>query len=406
MKRAWLPWRGWWATPLAIYAVTRLVAVLMVLVAAPGRKVRIEGVAGYHTTVVAHRVPSYWEVMTSWDGQWYWGIVRDGYAATALSPAGAPAQTNLAFFPLFPTVVRTLMQLTGGSFPVVATTFNLVVGAAAVVVVYGLVADCVDSRRARVCVLLLCCFVSAPILQAAYTESLALLLVASALWLLHRQHYLWCILPVVLLGLTRNLAPVLVVVVIAHWLNLVRASRTSRARATVPHARLAVLSLASVLAVGLWPALAALHTGEPTAYTTTMRAWPGFTGSLLVPPWVATVVEYPGLGVLVLVALVGLAGALVVLPGRRRWGLELGAWGAVYPLYILATTNPSFSFFRYLLLAFPLGLFWAPDTDSVRQLWRQRVAIGLCVLLGLVAQWFWVDKVLVYAGPHRGWGYP
>ena len=403
MRRAWLPWRSWWATPLAIYAVTRVVALLMVLVAAPGRKVRIEGVPGYHTTVPTHGVPSYWDVMTSWDAQWYWGIVRDGYASSALGPTGTPAQTNLAFFPLFPTVVRALMQLTGGSFPVVATTLSLVAGGAAVVVVYGLVADCVDVRRARVCVLLLCCFVSAPILQAAYTESLALLLVASALWLLHRQRYLWCVLPVVLLGLTRNLVPVLVVVVVAHWLNLVRASR---ARASLPHGRLAVLAVASVLAIGLWPALAAVHTGEPAAYTTTVAAWPGFTGSVFAPPWFATVVEYPGLGVLVLMSLIALGGAVMLLPGRRRWGVELGTWGAVYPLYILATTNPSFSFFRYLLLAVPLGLLWAPDTDSVRQLRRQRVAIGLCVVLGLVAQWFWVDKVLAYAGPHGGWGYP
>jgi hypothetical protein len=341
--------------------------------------------------------------MTSWDAQWYWGIVRDGYASSALGPTGTPAQTNLAFFPLFPSAVRALMQLTGASFPLVATTLSLVLGAAAVVVVYGLVADCVDARRARVCVLLLCCVVAAPILQAAYTESLALLLVASALWLLHRQRYLWCVVPVVLLGLTRNLVPVLVVVVVAHWLNLVRASR---ARGTVPHGRLAVLAGASVLAVGLWPALAALHTGEPAAYTTTVGAWPGFTGSVFVPPWLAAVLEYPGLGVLVLLALVALGGAVLLLPGRRRWGLELGTWGVAYPLYILATTNPSFSFFRYLLLAFPLGLLWAPDTDSARQLRRQRVAIGLCVVLGLVAQWVWVDKVLVYAGPHGGWGYP
>jgi hypothetical protein len=59
VRRTWLPWRSWWATPLAIYAVTRLVALVMVLVAAPGRKVRIEGVPGYHTTVLTHRVPSY-----------------------------------------------------------------------------------------------------------------------------------------------------------------------------------------------------------------------------------------------------------------------------------------------------------------------------------------------------------
>lgn len=403
MKRAWLPWRGWWATPLAIYAATRLVAALMVVLAAPGRKVRMEDVPGYHVTVLTHGVPSYWDVMTSWDAQWYWGIVRDGYPSSALSSSGMPAQTNLAFFPLFPTLVRSLMQLTGGGFPVVATTLNLIVGAAAMVVVYGLVADCVDTRRARVCVLLLCCFVTAPILQSAYTESLALLLVASALWLLHRQRYLSCIVPVVLLGVTRNVVPVLAVVVVAHWLNLVR---TSRSGATPPHGRLGVLALCSVLAIGLWPALAALHTGELTAYTTTVAAWPGFTGSVFIPPWVATMVEYPGLGALLVLGVLGLFGAVKLLPGRRRWGIELGTWGAAYPLYVLATTTPSFSFFRYLLLAFPLGLLWAPDTEDPTDLRRQHALVVVLAVVGLVTQWFWVDKVLVYAGPHGGWGYP
>ena len=40
--------------------------------------------------------------------------------------------------------------------------------------------------------------------------------------------------------------------------------------------------------------------------------------------------------------------------------VELRAWAAAYPLYILAGTYMSGSIVRYLLLGFPAALAWAP----------------------------------------------
>jgi hypothetical protein len=34
------------------------------------------------------------------------------------------------------------------------------------------------------------------------------------------------------------------------------------------------------------------------------------------------------------------------------------------------------------------------------------MVVVLLAVVGLVAQWFWISKVLVYGGPHGGWGYP
>ena len=89
---------------------------------------------------------------------------------------GRPAQTSLAFFPLYPMVVRAVTQLTGIGFDVAAPTISLAIGAGAVLVVFRLVERCIDRRRALVAVVLLCTFASAPVFQAAYTESLGLLL--------------------------------------------------------------------------------------------------------------------------------------------------------------------------------------------------------------------------------------
>jgi hypothetical protein len=347
--------------------------------------------------------------MTSWDGQWYWSIVRDGYASSALDASGHPAQTNLAFFPLYPETVRLLTGLTGGSFPVVATTLSLVLGGLAVVCVYGLIAEAVDKRRALGCVVLLCCFASAPVLQAAYTESMALLLVAGCLWLLHRRRYLWCVLPTLLLGATRNIAPALFAVILVHWLQRIRESRAtsgSPAPRAVPHGPIAVLALSALAAVGTWPVLTALLTGTPNAYVTTMRAWPGLTRSIFMPSWVHTAAQYTGLAILLALTAIGLWLAVLLLPGRRRWGVELTTWALAYPAYIFATTIPSFSLARYLLLAFPLGLLWLPDTASPRQRARQRAALVAFALLGLFAQWLWISKLMVFGGPHGGWGYP
>jgi hypothetical protein len=399
---------AWWLTPLAIYAVTRLLSALMVVLAAPQRVHSIGGASHQLSGVTGHLPPTYLDVLTSWDGQWYWSIVRDGYAASALDAAGHPVQTNLAFLPLYPQTVHVLMRLTGGDFALVATTSSLVLGALAIVCVYGLVAECVDGRRARGCVVLLCCFASAPILQSAYTESMALLFVAGALWLLHRRQYLWCAVPTLLLGATRNIAPALLVVIVVHWALRIRESRAAEPSdgPPVPHVRLAVLAACGVIAVLTWPVLSALLTGEPSAYFTTMKAWPGITGSILVPSWAHAAAQYTGLAFLVGLTVIGLWLATRLLPGRRRWGVELTMWAVAYPAYIFATTIPSFSLARYLLLAFPLGLLWLPDTTSERQLRRQRVALVAFSAFGLFAQWLWISKLMVYGGPHGGWGFP
>jgi hypothetical protein len=294
---------------------------------------------------------------------------------------------------------------------VAASATSIVLGAAAVVLVYQLVERCIDRRRALVAVALLCTFATAPILQAAYTESLALLLLALALLMLREQRYAWALAPILLLGLTRNIAIVLAPVVIVHWVWRVRASRRDRPRraddgARVPHAQLALLLTATLVATALWPALAGVITGVPDAYLTTLSAWPGFSGSALASPLAAMVASSRTLLIISVASLATVALALRLLPGQRRWGPELTGWAIAYPLYIFMVSSATFSVARYLLLAFPLALLWAPDTESETQRRRQHVVVGILVVSGLVLQWVWVTKVLVFAGPTGGWGFP
>ena len=403
--------RRWWIAPLAIYLLTRVVAGVLMVLVTPHQTVMLEGIPGYHSVVPSQQPPGYLDVVTTWDAQWYWDITMNGYPASAEDSNGNPAQTALAFFPLYPTLVKAMMALSGLGFRVVAPTTSVLIGAAAVLVVHRLVEQCVDRRRALICVSLLCTFASAPVMQAAYTESLALLLVATALLLLHGRRYLLCLLPVVLLGLTRNIALALAPVVLLHWYWRIHEQEDSprymgAPAVRVPHMRIGLLGLATLAASAEWPVIVGFITADPRAYLTTMKAWPGFTGSVLRSPWAVLVSQHAAVLILLLLGLVGVLIGLRLLPGRRSWGPELWGWGIAYPIYVFAASSATLSFARYLLLAFPLGLLWVPDAESVQQKRRQAATVALLVMLGLVAQWFWVSRLLVFSGPSGGWGFP
>ncbi|NYG07697.1 hypothetical protein BJ986_002184 [Phycicoccus badiiscoriae] len=394
------------AAPLAIYALTRALSAVFVVLAEPGRLVRMENIPGYHSTVRARLPADYSTVMTSWDGQWYWDIVAHGYPHSAVDAAGVPVQTSLAYFPLYPLLVKGVMAVTGLGFEVVAPTLSLLLGAAAVLVVFRLVEERLDRRRALGCVALLCCFVSAPILQAAYTESLALLLVAATLLLLSRRKYLWALVSVLLLGFTRNIALALLPVVVTHWIVRTRQRTDADEPDRVPHGSLAVLTLGTLVATLEWPAVAGLIAGRPDAYLTTVKAWPGFTGSAFRPPWAAALSDAGATAWLMALVLLAVLIGLLRSGPVRRWGPELWAWTAASIGFLVLTTSASTSLPRYLLLAFPLGLVLMPGTADQATQRMQHGAVALACLVGLGTQWLWVSELLVFAGPRGGLGFP
>jgi hypothetical protein len=398
-------WAGPYAVVLAVYAVSRAISAVFIVVAARAQVAVPVSLSSYHQTVVGQLPARYRDVAVNWDAQWYWDIVLHGYPDTALGPDGQPVQTSLAFYPLYPTLCRLLGRLTGLDFSVVGPTVSLLLGAAAVVMVYRLVAAAVEPERALLVVVLLCTAMASPVLQIAYTESLGLLLVATFLYLLQQRRYGWALLPVVLLGLTRNITAVLAAVVVVHW-----AVRTHQARADreqrVPHARLAVLLVTALAATAAWPVLVGLITGEARGYLTTMKAWPGFTTSPLHPPWVAALVDAGPLAWVLGILLVVAFALVMSRRSTHSWGPELWGWTVAYISYVVLTTGATSSIVRYLLLAFPFALLVVPATTGPAGVRARRVVVAGLVVLGLVAQWFWVREFLVLAGPDFAWLYP
>ena len=388
----------------AIYLASRLVDGLFIWLLAGSQ---VSGrPPGYHVAVPTTGQAGYRDIVTNWDAQWYWDIVLHGYPHTAVDAAGEPVQSSLAFFPLFPKIAKLLGDATGLPFDIVGPTLSLCLGAAAFLVVFHLLADVAGTARAVLGLCVLTCFVSAPILQTAYTESLALLLLGLALLLLHRRQYLWAILPVAVLGLTRNIALALVPVIVLHGLVRLRQARQSTGATPVPVGRLALLLTATLLSTLEWPAMAGLITGERNAYFVTMKAWPGYTSSVLRPPWVDLVLSAPVVWQLLAATLVVLVLALLFRPNLRSWGPELWGWAASYPAYIFATTGVTLSFLRYLLLAFPFVLVVAGPATTQRQQRVRIAAVALACLVGLAAQWWWIGNALVIKPRNGGYAYP
>jgi hypothetical protein len=383
-----------WLLALGVYALTRVIDAVIIVSAARGQ------VPNMWTS--AH--PGYFDLAVQWDGSWYREIALHGYPSVLPHDANGALQQNAwGFSPAYPYLVRAVMGVTGLSFPVAGALTSLVVGAGAIVVVYQLFARYVDKRAAVAGIVLLATLPCAPVLQICYTESLALLVLASALLLLVQRRYALAVPVVILLSLTRPVelpfAAVVLVHLVVRW----------RRRSVDPfpgYEAVSVIGLGLVAFVSawLWPAIAWHVTGVRSAYTDTMGTWRTSGHVEYFRAWwfIATYLEHDRLKAaagLVLIALVLLAAALG--PWARPLGPELRAWCVAYPAYLAAVLEPWTSVFRYVLLLFPLGMIGlggARPRDARAAPLRVAV-LAVVVAVFLVGQVIWVYCLLKFVPP-------
>ena len=298
------------------------------------------------------------------------------------------------------------MRITGLAFAVVAPLLSFLLGAAAVTVMFRLVSLSLGRFAASATVVLVCTYMAAPAMQIAYTESLALLLLCTALLLLRGRRYGWLIPVLVTLALTRAVVLAFVPVLLVHGISRWR-GRYVDPFPVSERWRVAGVACLAIAVTGLWPAIATASTGDPAAYTQTMSSW-GTTGKLRV------LVEFPAfalaewgvVGLAALFCIIGLIAMLVLRRGAEAWGPEVRAWAGFYPLYLLLATAPGTSTVRHLFLAFPL--MWPfPDKAVSTSDRRGRAAmVTILAICGLLTQWAWISKFLVLAGPPGGHPYP
>lgn len=385
--------------PLAVFLVTRAVNAAM-FASASGRQIAIPSTGlGGRLAIASPASPEFWVVASNWDGRWYGAIATYGYPDQLPVDAGGHVLQNAyAFPPLYPMLVRMLMLTTGLDFTKAGPIVSFACGAGATLLVYRLVADSAGRRAGALTVVLLCTFMSAPVFQMSYSESLTLLLVCSALWLLSRRRYGLVALALLLLALTRPVGPAVALVVLVHGLMRYRNGSEE------PFAlrdRLRVFGVAGfgVLLAGLWPLCAAVMTGNRNAYLDSMAAWTQDRSPRVVVAWPLALWQQAGvLGLLALLLLVMACVWLVRRRGALQWSVEVRAWAWAYPLFLFFATGPGSSTIRYGLLAFPLiWPFVEPTTKGIDRKVRLTFALALAVV-GLVAQWVWIyDYVVVTA---------
>jgi hypothetical protein len=128
------------------------------------------------------------DTLTSWDGQWYYRIVREGY------PRSVPAhitffqdQARAAFFPLFPMATRAIDKVVPGGDVSAGLVLNFLAGLAFVFVVGYLAEQVYDRATAQRAMVLVALFPGSFVLLFTYSEALLVLLAAGCLVLLHKR---------------------------------------------------------------------------------------------------------------------------------------------------------------------------------------------------------------------------
>lgn len=390
---------------LVVYVVSRLVVLAAMWVAATW----FQNPAG-----VGHLDPTVGDLIGLWDSQWYERIATQGYPVPlpADPTTGKLTYSAWAFYPLFPFLVKGLMAV-GVPFTVGAVGLNLVLGAVGAVLIWKLFTHALHAdprpgrdRLALVAACLWCFYPATGVMLKAYTEPLAIALVALSLLQLMNRRYAAVAALAVPLAFTRGVAAAMGCAVLIHLAVRIREER----RAGVTPLRGQRGSAATmVLVTGLsgiaWPVLVGVVSGIPTAFLDVQEAWGQKPAAGPFVLWLQWAWEGHGLaGLLVLLAL-GATYVALVLGRHGRWlPVEVRAWAVAYPLYLFAVVRPITSMWRFLLLDFPLAALIASVAmrtstgERVVRHWRWRVAVVLVpVVLGLV---WWTCALL----PWTPWG--
>ena len=318
-----------------------------------------------------------------WDACWYMKIATYGYE---------PGERSVAFFPLYPAMVRAVGTITTLPYPVAGLFVSAAGYVAATTGLLRLVASTHGHRVARSTVQYLSIFPAAFFLFAPFTEAVFL---AAAVWcLVFARERRWglAVLFGALCGLARAQGLLLALPLAWEAFLGARESRAAGQLRTAAERGRVVLSVAATLApvimfVGYGLVARAL-TGE-TPYDA-QSLW---GGTQFHPPWVIVAagvswaIEHgDGIEVLNLTALLGSAALLVAGARRMPMTYSLYAWP---PLLLIATRvqpTPLTSTTRYVLVLFPVFVVAALLTG--RPWLRQAWLIVSALLLGTLATLF------------------
>jgi hypothetical protein len=341
--------------------------------------------------------------LARWDAVWYLRIADSGYGETP---------QRVAFFPLYPLLVRGAGELGGGS-PgarlIAAYLISLTAFLGALVLLYRLVALELGRRFAAPALLLLAVFPASLYFGAPYSESLFLLATVGAFYAARTGRWAWAGAAAGAAAATRSAGILLLVPLAMMWW----------AQGPDRRARQAAWLSVAPACLGAYALHLGLVQGEPLAFLDVQDAWYREFAGPLGGVWDGLVAGFEGarqllsgsrdpvyfeaaggdpfrVGAINLMLLGFLAFALVACAGVwRRLPAAYGAWVAVallLPLSFPVGPQPLMSLPRFLAVLFPIFIWLALVFEERRSTQRAAAvsALGLGLFTAQFASWHWI----------------
>ncbi|MGH3647259.1 MAG: mannosyltransferase family protein [Micromonosporaceae bacterium] len=370
--------RRWWTlavgVPLGLYLLTRLVQLTLIAALADDDRSLVQR-------------------LMIWDAGWFVRVAVDGYEpGYSFDDEGELTGNGLAFFPLYPTLIRILSGLPGVSPDGAALTVAWVAGAVAAVLL-SLLGTRLYSRRTGYALAVL--FGAQPmsvVLSMGYTEALFAALVVGALLALHHQAWLIAGACAMLAGFTRPTGLALAAALMAAGLWSLW-----RDRGDYPSWRVAVGVMAGLFAVPLYLLWVGLRVGDLDAWFTIQRIGWGTewdfgasTGRFLIEAFTKGE-GWVHVSVAVIIVLAGVS--VLVALSERIWP-PLALYGVL--AFVMAVGSSGYYHSRprmlvpELLLLFPLAI----------ALSRCRRRTAVLVLAGATLLGCWYGAYMITVWPY------
>jgi len=292
------------------------------------------------------------DIFARWDSKWYFSILKSGYQP---SPDLRTVYSNLAFFPLYPYLVKSVgwlgLQLPDGFYIFLGVILSNLLFLASAALLYRMIVISLgfDGESAQRASILLMLFPVSFFFSAFYPESLFLFLTVLGFTFALEENWAWTGICAGLVMLTK---PTGVVPVIAlAWLYM------EKKQWKLQNIRFSVLWFL------LPPVMLLLHfydlylvSGHPLAFLDTMQAWGGIQPATYWNPFQN--LAGPGLDVFkidLVVTLLFLAGSVYIL-----WKWPVKAYGVYSLLMVLLALSEGLlvSISRYLLVLFPIFIMF------------------------------------------------
>nr|WP_260867843.1 hypothetical protein [Streptomyces sp. SAJ15] len=300
------------------------------------------------------------QLADKWDSKWYLRIADHGYDHVL---TGARDSCNLAFFPLYPVLVKAVAGVTPGSRASVGLLLSL---GASMIAAWGVfaVGDRLYGRRTGVLLTVLWGATPVALVQSmGYTESLFTALAAWSLYAVLTERWLWAGTLSLLAGLTRPTgiavaAAVLTTAALTLWRRR-RDGPRAKERAPAPGRVLLGAALAPLGWLG-YIGWVGVRLGRWDGYFAVQRTWTNeWDGGADTLRELRTILAYqprPQMFLVVVSTVIIASTALFLVSLTQRQPLPLLVFTGVLLLIVLGSGGVYFPRARFLLPGFPLLL--------------------------------------------------